>query len=35
LKATSLDDSLAEAHVALVRDLMWNDRDWTGAERES
>jgi serine/threonine-protein kinase len=34
-KAVELDDSLAEAHAALAAVLLWNDWDWSGAERES
>jgi TolB-like protein/DNA-binding winged helix-turn-helix (wHTH) protein/Flp pilus assembly protein TadD len=33
-KALSLDDSLAEAHAALARDLLYYDWNWPEAERE-
>ncbi len=34
LKALEIDDTLAEAHVALGHVKHWFDWDWTGAERE-
>ena len=33
-KALQLDDTLAEAHVALASVLFWYDYDWPGAENE-
>jgi tetratricopeptide (TPR) repeat protein len=35
LKALEIDDTLVEAHVSLARVKMWDDWDWSGAERES
>ena len=34
LKALELDDSLAQAHLALAAIKMYHDWDWAGAERE-
>ena len=34
LRALELDPTLAEAHTAMGWIRMWNDRDWTAAERD-
>jgi TolB-like protein len=34
LRALTLDESLGEAHVALARVLLWDDADWSTAEKE-